>query len=70
MSCTASRRFFFPYQFLSLVKDRVEARRSHPDLTDQDFEAGYGSYDWGAGRHAKFTNSKLTFLSLSMSETN
>jgi hypothetical protein len=52
------------------AKERIEARRSNPNLSDKDFQANYGSYDWSAGIDAKFTNSKLTFLSISMSETN
>jgi hypothetical protein len=52
------------------AEERIEARRSHPDLTDKEFESDYGSYDWSAGIDAKFTNAKLTFLSVSMAETN
>jgi hypothetical protein len=52
------------------AKERVEARRYHADLTDEDFEANYGSYDWSAGIDAKFTDSKLTFMSVSTAETN
>lgn len=44
-------------------------RQQNPEMSDEDFHKAYDFYDLGAAVHAKFTDSKLTFLEVSKAET-
>ena len=45
-------------------------RKNHPDISDEELHRNYESYDWSAGLDFKFEDSKLTFLAVSVAETN
>jgi hypothetical protein len=45
------------------------ARRANPNMSDTEFHENYDFYDLGVGILARFTNSRLTYLSISKSET-
>lgn len=45
-------------------------RKRHPEITDEELHKNYESYDWSAGLDFKFEDSKLTFLAVSVAETN
>jgi hypothetical protein len=49
--------------------DLEKMRQANPGLNDEDFHKNWDFYDLTTYIDAKFTNSKLTFLSVSMSET-
>ena len=51
-------------------KDLKQARERNPQMSEEDFQANYGSYDLGTGVLAKFKDSKLTYLAVSRVETN
>ena len=44
-------------------------RQQDTGMSDEDFHKAYDFYDLGADVHAKFTDSKLTFLMVSKAET-
>lgn len=51
------------------AEDFDRARANNPNMTDADLHANFDFYDLGVGIVAKFTNGKLTFFSISKSET-
>jgi hypothetical protein len=51
-------------------QERTEFLRNNPTLTPQDVDERWGTYDWNAGIDARFTHGRLTFLAVSLSETN
>lgn len=51
------------------AEDFDRARANNPNMTDADLHANFDFYDLSVGIVAKFTNGKLTFLSVSKSET-
>ena len=51
-------------------QDLKEAKQRHPEMSDKDFQETYGYYNLGAGIHAKFVDSKLTYLAVSKVESN
>jgi len=51
------------------VQERADFLRKNPALTAQDVDEGWATHDWSAGIGARFTNSRLTLLSISISET-
>jgi hypothetical protein len=51
------------------ARERADFLRANPTLTKNDVDR-FASYDWSAGISAKFTDAKLTFLSISTGETN
>jgi len=50
-------------------EDLRRARRANPSMSDTEFHENYDFYDLGVGILARFTNSRLTYLSISKSET-
>jgi hypothetical protein len=52
------------------LQDLKEAKQRHPELSDKDFQETYSSYNLGASIHAKFVESKLTYLAVSRAESN
>jgi hypothetical protein len=44
-------------------------RQQNTQMSDEDFHKAYDFYDLGAAVHARFTDSKLTFLVVSRAET-
>lgn len=52
------------------AEDLQTARKNNPDMSDADFHSNFDFYDLGVGIDAKFTASKLAYLSVSKSETN
>jgi hypothetical protein len=53
-----------------LQKDLKELRARYPDMRDKEFRENYTYYDWGSGLGMKFEGGKLTYLTLSVAETN
>jgi hypothetical protein len=51
-------------------KDLKELRARYPDMNDKEFRENYAYYDWGSGLGMKFEGGKLTYLTLSVAETN
>ncbi len=47
----------------------AEDRKKHPWFSEKDVEEEFGTYDLGADIRAHFVDSKLTYLSVSKSET-
>jgi hypothetical protein len=52
------------------TQERTEFLRNNPTLTPQDVDERWGTYDWSVGIDARFTHGRLTFLAVSLSETN
>jgi hypothetical protein len=52
------------------TQERTEFLRNNPTLTPQDVDERWGTYDWNAGIEARFTHGHLSFLAVSLSETN
>jgi len=52
------------------AQERADFLRNNPTLTPQDVDERWATYDWGAGIDARFTHGRLTFLAISLSETN
>ena len=50
--------------------ERAEFLRNNPTQTPQDVTESWAAYDWSAGIDARFTHGRLTFLAVSLSETN
>jgi hypothetical protein len=50
-------------------EDLRRARQANPNMSDTEFHENYDFYDLGVGILARFTNSRLTYLSVSKSET-
>ena len=51
-------------------EDLKQARIRYPQMSEEEFQANYGSYYLGTGVLAKFKDSKLTYLAVSKVETN
>lgn len=51
-------------------KDLKQARDRNPQMSEEDFQANYGSYDLSTAVLAKFKDSKLAYLAVSKVETN
>ncbi len=45
-------------------------RKNHPEISDEELHRNFESYDWSVGLDFKFEDSKLTFLAVSLAETN
>lgn len=52
------------------AEDLQIARKNNPEMSDADFHSNFDFYELGVGIDARFTTSKLTYLSVSKSETN
>jgi hypothetical protein len=52
------------------AEDLKQARRDHRDLTEQEIQTQYGTFDLTVYISAKFHNSKLVYLAVSRTETN
>jgi hypothetical protein len=50
-------------------EDLQRAREANPNMSDTEFHENYDFYDLGVGILAKFANARLTYLSISKSET-
>jgi hypothetical protein len=54
----------------SSAEDMKKIKQWHPEMTGQDIQESYGVYDLGESLHAKFVDSKMTYLSVLTTETN
>jgi hypothetical protein len=52
------------------LENLKEAKQRHPEMSEKDFQENYAYYSLGAGVHAKFVGSKLTYLAVSRVESN
>jgi hypothetical protein len=52
------------------AEDMKKIKQWHPEMTDQGIQESYGVYDLSESFHAKFVDSKMTYLYVSTAETN
>ncbi len=45
-------------------------RSAHPELSEKDFKDNYALYDLNAGALLRLADSKVTYIAITMSETN
>jgi hypothetical protein len=59
------------HQQVTLSAEQLKKiQAAHPELSEKELQESYGVYDWGAGIVLRFQDSKLIYLSISVSETN
>jgi len=54
----------------SSAKDLASARKEHPELNENEIKEDYGTYDESVDVHARFVHSRMTYLGVSMAQTN
>jgi hypothetical protein len=62
--------YFFSIKKKASAGDLRQARQQNPGMSEKDLQENYGFYDLNAAICARFTQSKLTYLAVSKSETN
>lgn len=63
-------RYFLVTKKKAGSEDLEQARRDHSELSEQEIQNQYGTFDLSVYISAKFQNSELVYLAVSKSETN